>query len=89
MKNYKMLFKIATIITALGMFFMTMMIFIILVYTKDLDDVRADPTGFSQVFLVWPTWFIGMTVCYIPGIAGLIYANSLKQKAKEESLRID
>ena len=89
MKNYKRLFKIAMVFTSLGIFFMTMMFFIILVYTKDLDDVNADPTGFSQVFLTWRMWFIGMIVCYVPGISGLVYANKLKTKAREEALKID
>ena len=87
MKNYKRLFKIAMVFTSLGIFFMTMMIFIILVYTKDMDDVMKNP--FSRVFLRYPMWLILCLVCYVPGISGLVYANSLKAKAREEALRID
>ncbi len=87
MKNYKRLFKISTILTSLGIFFMTMMMFIVLVYHKDLDDVVKNP--FSNVFLRAPMWLILMAVTFIPGISGLIYANKLKSKAMEEALRID
>jgi hypothetical protein len=86
MKDYKKLFKISMVLTSIGIFFMTMMIFIILVYTKDKDDVMKDP--FSRVFLRWPMWFIGMMVCYIPGISGLVIANKRKAEAMEEALKI-
>jgi|GEM_PF-2488050 len=88
MKNYKRLFKWAMAFTALGMLFMTIMIFILLVYTgNSYDDVMR--TAFSRVFLRFPMWMILMFVFYIPGISGLVYANSLKKKAMEEALRID
>lgn len=87
MKNYKRLFKIAMVITSLGLFFMTMMIFIVLVYRKDMDDVMKNP--FSKVFLRYPMWLILSLVCFIPGISGLVYANNLKSKAREEALKID
>jgi len=87
MKNYKRLFKISMILTSMGIFFMTMMVFIVLVYHKDLDDVVKN--AFSNVFLRAPMWLILMAICYIPGIAGLVYANKLKSKAMEEALRID
>ena len=87
MKNYKALFKIAMVLTSMGIFFMTMMVFIILVYAKDMDDVMKNP--FSKVFLRYPLWLILAIACYIPGIGGLVYSNSLKAKAREEALKID
>lgn len=87
MKNYKRLFKISMILTSMGIFFMTMMMFIVLVYSKDMDDVLKNP--FSKLFLRYPMWLILMLVCYVPGLSGLVYANKLKSKAREEALRID
>jgi len=88
MKNYNKLFKWATALSALGMLFMTIMIFVLLVYTgNSYDDVMA--TAFSRLFLRWPMWFVLMLVFYIPGFAGFFYANSLKKKAYEEAMRID
>ena len=88
MKNYNKLFKWATAFSALGMLFMTIMIFVLLVYTgNSYDDVLK--TAFSRLFLRWPMWFILMWVFYIPGISGLIYASSLKKKAYEEAMKID
>jgi len=87
MKNYKRLFKISMILTSMGIFFMTMMVFIVLVYSKDMEDVVKNP--FSNVFLRYPMWLILSIASYIPGFAGLFYANKVKTKAMEESLRID
>ncbi len=87
MKDYKKLFKISMVFTSLGIFFMTMMMFIILVYTKDKEDVMRDP--FSSIFLRWPVWFILMTVCYIPGISGMVIANKKKREAIAKALEID
>lgn len=87
MKNYKRLFKISMILTSMGIFFMTMMIFIVLVYAKDMEDVVKNP--FSNVFLRYPMWLILAIVSYIPGFVGMFYANKLKTKANEESLKID
>ena len=87
MKNYKKLFKISMILTSMGIFFMTMMVFIVLVYSKDMDDVVKN--SFSNVFLRYPLWLILAVVSYIPGLSGMAYANKLKTKAKEESLKID
>ncbi len=87
MKNYKRLFKISMFLTSMGIFFMTMMVFIVLVYSKDMDDVVKNP--FSNVFLRYPMWLILAIVCYIPGLSGMFYSNKLKTKEKEESLRID
>lgn len=86
MKDYKKLFKISMVFTSIGIFFMTMMMFIILVYTKDKDDVMRDP--FSRVFLRWPMWFIGMVVFYVPGISGLVIANKKKREAIAQALEI-
>lgn len=87
MKNYNRLFKIAMVLTSMGIFFMTMMIFIVLVYKKDYDDVEKN--AFSNVFLKFPLWLTLAIVCYVPGLSGLAYANRLKNKAREESLKID
>lgn len=87
MKNYKRLFKISTILTSMGIFFMTMMVFIVLVYSKDMDDVVKNP--FSNVFLRYPLWLILAIASYIPGLTGMFYANKLKTKAREEALKID
>lgn len=87
MKNYNRLFKISMTITSLGIFFMTMMVFIVLVYSKDMDDVVKNP--FSNVFLRYPLWLILSIACFIPGLSGMFYANKLKNKAREESLKID
>ena len=87
MKNYKRLFKISMFLTSLGIFFMTMMIFIVLVYRKDYDDVEKN--AFSNVFLKFPLWLTLSIVCYIPGLSGMFYSTKLKAKAREESLKID
>ena len=87
MKNYNRLFKISMVLVSLGIFFMTMMIFIVLVYTKDLDDVVKN--SFSNVFLRYPMWLILAIVMYIPGFIGMFFANKFKTKAREEALRID
>jgi len=87
MKNYNRLFKISTVLTSMGIFFMTMMVFIVLVYAKDMEDVVKNP--FSNVFLRYPMWLILSIASYIPGFLGLFYASKLKAKAREESLRID
>lgn len=88
MKNYNRLFKFAIAFSALGMLFMTIMVFVLLVYTgNSYDDVMK--TAFSRVFLRWPMWFVLMLVFYIPGLSGLFYANSLKKKAYEEHMKID
>ncbi len=88
MKNYNRLFKWATGFAAAGMLFMTIMFFVLLVYTgNSYDDVMK--TAFSRLFLRWPMWFVLMLVGYIPGISGLFYASSLKKKAYAEQLRID
>jgi len=71
----------------MGMFFMTMMTFIILVYSKDMDDVMKN--SFSRLFLRYPMWLILMMACYIPGISGLVYATKLKENARMEALKID
>lgn len=86
MKDYRRLFKIATVFMALGIFFMTMLAFIVLVYTKDYEDVMRDP--FSAIFLRWPIWTVLMTICYIPGITGLVIANRRRNEAIAEHLRI-
>ena len=64
MKDYKRLFKIATVLASMGLFFMTMMIFIVLVYTKDMDQVVKNP--FSKVFLRYPLWLILALASFIP-----------------------
>lgn len=88
MKNYNRLFKWATVLTAAGMLFMTIMMFVLLVYTgNSYDDVLK--TSFSRLFLRWPMWFVLMLAFYIPGISGLFYANSLKKKAYAEAMKID
>ena len=87
MKNYKRLFKISMVLTSMGIFFMTMMIFIVLVYSKDMDDVMKN--SFSNVFLRYPMWLILAIVSFIPGLSGMFYATKLKNKAREESLKID
>ena len=87
MKNYKRLFKISMVLTSLGIFFMTMMIFIVLVYSKDMDDVMKNP--FSKVFLRYPLWLILAIASFIPGLYGMFYASKLNNIAREESLKID
>ena len=87
MKNYKRLFKISMILTSLGIFFMTMMIFIVLVYTKDMHNVVKNP--FSNVFLRYPMWLTLMLASYIPGFIGMYFANKWKEEARIESLKID
>ena len=88
MKNYKRLFKIGMTFTALGIGFMTMMMFVIMVYTgNSYDDVMK--TAISRLLLRWPLWAILSAAFYIPGISGLVYANKLKRKAYEEAMRID
>ncbi len=87
MKNYKRLFKISMVLTSLGIFFMTMMIFIVLVYSKDMDDVMKN--SFSKVFLRYPMWLILAIASFIPGLSGMVYANKLQSRAREESLKID
>lgn len=87
MKNYKRLFKISMILVSLGIFFMTMMVFIVLVYTKDMNNVVKNP--FSNVFLRYPMWLILMLACYIPGFIGMYFANKSKEAARIESLKID
>ncbi|MBN1623899.1 MAG: hypothetical protein JW903_05990 [Clostridia bacterium] len=88
MKNYKTLFRWATVLASLGFLFMTIMLFVQLVYTgNSYDDVLQ--TAFSRVFLRWPMWFILMIAFYIPGFAGLFYANNLKKKAYAEAMKID
>ncbi|MFO7611739.1 MAG: hypothetical protein R6W99_04535 [Clostridia bacterium] len=89
MKNYNRIFKIAVIFSSLAIFFSTMMMFVLLVYRKDMEDIMADTTGLSQLILRWPLWGILAFVSIIPGIGGLVYGNKLKEKAREESLRID
>ncbi|MBN2558665.1 MAG: hypothetical protein JXB33_07935 [Clostridia bacterium] len=89
MKNYNRIFKIAVILSSMAIFFSTMMMFVLLVYKKDMEDIMADPTGLSQLILRWPLWGISALVCLIPGIGGLVYGNKLKEKAREEALRID
>ena len=87
MKNYKRLFKLSMVLTSLGIFFMTMMIFIVLVYKRDYPDIEKN--AFSNVFLKFPLWLALAIACYIPGLSGMYYANKLKEKAREESLKID
>ncbi len=87
MKNYKRLFKISMVLTSLGIFFMTMMIFIVLVYSKDMDDVMKN--SFSKIFLRYPMWLILAIASFIPGLSGMVYATKLQRIAKEEALKID
>ena len=87
MKNYKRLFKISMFLTSLGIFFMTMMIFIVLVYSKDMDDVMKN--SFSKIFLRYPMWLILAIASFIPGLSGMVYATKLQRIAKEEALKID
>ncbi len=87
MKNYKRLTKISMVLTSFGIFFMTMMIFIVLVYSKDMDDVMKN--SFSKIFLRYPMWLILAIASFIPGLSGMVYATKLQRIAKEEALKID
>lgn len=88
MKNYKRLFKIAMSFTSVGFAFMTVMMFVIMVYTgNSYDDVMK--TAVSRLTLRWPLWAILSLAFYIPGISGMFYANKLKREAHAEAMRID
>jgi len=85
MKNikYQTLFKIGTIISAVGFFSMTMMFFVMIVYTKDDLTYAINPE------LKPLTWALPALILYGIGIPMLFNANDKKKKEREEMLRID
>jgi len=82
-RDYKKLFKIGTIISGIAFFCMTMMFFVLIVYSKDDLVFQINPG------LVWFTWAIPSAILYAIGIPILITANNIKTKEREEALRID
>ena len=85
MKNikYQTLFKIGTVISAIGFFCMTMMFFVMIVYTKDELSYAVNPE------LKPLTWIVPALILYFIGVPILMIANNKKKKEREEMLRID
>lgn len=81
--KYQTMFKIGTILSSIGFFCMTMMFFVIIVYTKDELTYAVNPE------LKPLTWMIPMLVFYLIGIPIVAFANKKKRLEREAMLRID
>ncbi|MCK5812226.1 MAG: hypothetical protein KAG94_04965 [Clostridiales bacterium] len=81
--KYQTMFKIGTIITSIGFFCMTMMFFVVIVYTKDELTYAVNP-GLKPL-----TWMIPAFLLYVMGIPTLVFANKKKAAERAEMLKID